>query len=320
MSKIKSIWHKGRFLNAEPREVAFFDFLKWRLTRVQSHWPEWVNNNITPKIEPSIRDKIKITYINHATVLIQVAGFNILTDPIWSKRASPSQWVGPKRIHAPGIKFEDLPNIDLVLISHDHFDHLDLPTVKKLEQRFKSHFMVGLKMGKYLEKIEKNIHCTELDWWDTHQLNNESDEIKVHYVPAQHWSARSLFAQNQTLWGGFVIESKAGNIYFAGDTAFGQHFEAIKKAFSSFKACLLPIGAYEPRWFMKHSHIDPEEAVQAFKILSPERAIAIHFDCFKNLADEAYGAAEQELIKELEKNHISQDLFLIPKPGQEIIR
>ncbi|MBN8827728.1 MAG: MBL fold metallo-hydrolase [Sphingobacteriia bacterium] len=313
--KITDHFDGKRFYNQEPHTNTFGDFLKWQFTRKKPEWPEWTNENIKPSVERAVQNKIKATYVNHATVLIQVDGINILTDPLWSERASPLSFIGPKRIHAPGIEFEKLPLIDIVLISHDHYDHLDIPTMKRLHETFKPVFITGLKLGEYIKNIEKDLNVIELDWWEITKFK----DLKIHFVPAHHWSSRAPFMRNKTLWGGFVVESKDGSVYFAGDTGQGKHFKQIAEKFSNIKLSLLPIGSYEPTWFMKYSHINPEEAVEAHILLKSKYSMGIHFNCLSNLADEEYNQPIIDLEKALAKNKISKDEFIAPKPGQELI-
>jgi L-ascorbate metabolism protein UlaG (beta-lactamase superfamily) len=235
--------------------------------------------------------KIRASFINHATVLLQTQGLNFLTDPIWSDRASPVSFAGPKRVHPPGVAFKDLPKIDYVLISHNHYDHLDLETLKRLQKAFKPIFLVGLKVSNNLRSSLPDAKIIELDWGQFYEISKDK---KIHFLPAQHWSARWPWDRNQTLWGAFAIETSGGNIYFAGDTGYGKHFKDAQKQFGKFKLALLPIGAYEPRNFMKYQHMNPEDAAQAARDLRAENSLGIHFGCFA-LATEGYGAPEQEL-------------------------
>lgn len=200
-----------------------------------------------PSVPPRSVDarQIRVTMVNHSTLLVQRSGFNLLTDPIWSERASPLSWIGPKRRRRPGVRIEDLPPIDAVLVSHNHFDHLDLPTLRQLATRGRSTFIVAARCARLFrsQKIEP-IH--DLDWGESVAISG----VTIHCVPALRFSARGLLDRNQTLWCGYVIEYPEGLVYFAGDTAFGSHFAQIREKFGSPRLALLPIGAYEPRWFM----------------------------------------------------------------------
>jgi L-ascorbate metabolism protein UlaG (beta-lactamase superfamily) len=244
-------------------------FLKWQLTKMPTPWPEWIESEPGPPPPERVDGgRLRVTIVNHATTLIQVDGKNILTDPIWSERCSPSQSIGPKRHRAPGIRFDDLPPIDLVLISHNHYDHLDVPTLRMLHRHHRPRFLVHLGNGALLQRNGIG-NVRELDWWDS-----EGDIVAV---PAQHFSARALSDRNHNLWGGFVIRSESGNIYFAGDTGWGRHFEQIAQRFSRIRLALLPIGAYLPRWFMKPAHINPQEAVDAHLALKATTSVPMHY-------------------------------------------
>lgn len=291
------------------------DVLKWWLsgndkgnweklgeTDVQQQSPSHGNNSL---------DEYHITFVNHATFLLQVDGFNILTDPIWSDRASPYQWIGPKRMRPPGIKFKDLPPIDAVLISHNHYDHLDIRTVKRLQKQHNPEFIVPLGVEKYLVQngIQKVAH---LDWWDKLNL---SHSLELTAVPARHFSGRGLFDRNKTLWCGYVLHSKLGNIYFAGDTGYGSFLEKISSRFGPILTSLLPIGAYKPRWFMKSIHMSPEEAVRAHRILQSQTSIATHFGTFP-MADDGMYEGVEDLKKARQKHNVPDSDFLVLDEGE----
>jgi L-ascorbate metabolism protein UlaG (beta-lactamase superfamily) len=214
--------------------------------------------------------------VNHSTVLIQYAGTNILTDPIWSDRASPFSSLGPRRFAPPGIRFENLPQIHVVLLSHNHYDHLDLPTLRRLAAGHSPRFVVPLGLEKLLSRHGIRTE-REMDWWDT--------AGPITCVPAHHFSARSISDRNRTLWCGYWITTPAGPVYFAADTAFGPQFEEIRNRLGRPRLALLPIGAYKPEWFMGPVHMTPAEAVKAHSVLAPERSMAIHWGTFQ-LADD----------------------------------
>lgn len=242
-------------------------FIKWMLHRERGKWPSWIESAPGPRPAERV-DELRITFINHSTTLIQIDGLNILTDPIWSDRTSPVGVVGPKRHRAPGIRFGDLPPIDIVLVSHNHYDHLDVPTLQRLNA---PNIVTPLGNARLMERYGiRNV--TELDWWES------SGNITV--VPAQHFSARALSDRNRNLWGGFVVRGQKGNVYFAGDTGWGDHFAEIGRRFAPIRLALLPIGAYLPRWFMKPAHIDPAEAVEAHEVLGACTSVAMHFGTF----------------------------------------
>ena len=267
-----------KFHNLEgPERRGFFDFLRWQFTGRRGEWNKW--NDSEPGAPPPMRvdgEKLRITFVNHATVLIQTGSLNILTDPIWSDRASPFTWIGPKRHRSPGLRFEGLPPIDIVLLSHNHYDHLDIATLIRLNKGHQPRFISALGNRALLQN-HGITNAIELDWWEETEL---SDHGSVTCVPSQHFSGRSLSDIDRTLWCGFVIQATAGNIYFAGDTATGVHFKEIKKRFGRFRLTLLPIGAYLPEWFMHPVHLSPAEAVKVHQLLRPSVSVAIHFGTF----------------------------------------
>lgn len=287
---------------------------QWLLTRKPAKWPTWVD--IPAQAKPAARvhgsTDLHATFINHATVLLQTAGINFITDPVWSERCSPFAFAGPKRVHHPGVAFEDLPTIDVVLLAHNHYDHLDLPTLKQLWLRDKPLILTGLGVGDFL--ASQGIPSQQLDWWQTHSVPNHT----IHFVPAQHFSGRSVSDFHRTLWGGFVIETEAGPIYFAGDTGDGPHFSQIYQKFGAMRFSLLPIGAYMPRWFMQLVHIGPEEAVAAHSTLNSALSLGIHWGTF-HLADESREQPIQDLAQALNKQNVSAEKFRCLQPGESII-
>lgn len=219
--------------------------------------------------------RLKVTLINHATVLLQADGVNVLTDPIYSDRPSPVPFVGPKRVHPPGIRFEDLPPIHVVVVSHNHYDHMDLPTLRRLEQAHHPRFIVGLG-NKALLKGEGFRNVEELDWW---QSTDVTPEVKVTAVPAQHRSNRGLTDVSETLWAGYVISTTGGPVLFAGDTGFGPHFSMVAARFGPMRLSVLPIGAFRPR-IIHTVHMGPREALDAHKVLSSSTSVAMHHNTF----------------------------------------
>lgn len=302
-----------RFLNREPTGHAeALPVLKWMLTRKQGEWPDFSDDPPGPKPPPSRgRGEMRVTFVNHATLLLQMDGLNILTDPHFSERASPVSFAGPKRVRSPGIRFEDLPKIDVVLISHNHYDHLDLPTLRRLAERDQPRIYLPLGNTALLER-EGIPGGQDLDWWQTAKL---SDEVTLHAAPARHFSARGLTDRDRTLWGGFVIEGPAGAAYFAGDTGYGSHFKEVGERFGPLRLAMLPIGAYLPRWFMSPVHIDPAEAVRAHEDLKASTSVAMHFGCFP-LADEGYEDPPRELARVLEEKGIPKERFWVLGHGE----
>jgi L-ascorbate metabolism protein UlaG (beta-lactamase superfamily) len=300
-----------KFDNIEPFEdKSIFDLLKWKIGSMSESTP-WPDNIESTQFTLFSQRSVKpvITVINHASVLIQIDNLNILTDPHYSLRASPVQFAGPKRVVKPAIAFDDLPTIDMVLISHNHYDHLDLDTLQRLNDRDAPKFVAGLKTKSFLEDNGIN-NAVDLDWWQSISTNN----TKVTFVPAQHWSARGIFDKREMLWGGFYIEN-THKIYFAGDTGYGTFFKVIKEKLGAPDLSLIPIGAYEPRWFMKDAHLNPKDALQAFNDLESKKMIGIHFGTFK-LTDEGYNDPIKTLHEEIKKLNMDPLKIIIPTFGK----
>lgn len=225
--------------------------------------------------------KLRVTFVNHATFLLQMDSLNILTDPIWSDRASPFSWVGPKRRSPPGIRLEDLPPIDVVLISHNHYDHMDLRTLQRLAATFHPRIITGLGNATYL--AHNGVPgAQDIDWWQSVDLGRG---VRLTGVPAQHWSARWINDKWRTLWLGFVIQSESGPVYFAGDTGFGEFLTTIRDRFSPFRLALLPISPARPRAIMAPRHMSAGDAVRAYKLLNVSTAIGMHFGTFRQGGD-----------------------------------
>ena len=245
--------------------------------RHRGHWDDWQE---TPTDTPPRRvagGDLRITFVNHATVLVQTDSLNILIDPVWSERVSPLAWYGPKRHRPPGIRFEDLPPIDLVLISHNHYDHMDLPTLQRLVRAFHPRIVVGLGNSAFLSK--NGISGGEdIDWWQSLSI---APDVRLTGVPARHWSARAMNDVDRTLWLGFVLETPFGRIYFAGDTGYGQFFTLIHQRFPSFRLALLPIAPARPRDAMAPRHMSAGDAVRAAQLLNVQTSVAIHFGTFQ---------------------------------------
>ena len=298
-----------------PEGNGFLSFLRWRLGRWLGQagaWPSWTD---APPGEPPpprvMGTALRVTFVNHATVLLQTEGKNILTDPIWSERASPVSWAGPRRRRPPGLRFEDLPAIDVVLISHNHYDHLDLPTLERLARVHQPTFLVGLGNGPLLTSLGIGP-VTEMDWWED---SRPAGGPTVTCVPAKHFSSRGLRDRNRTLWCGYVIQGAAGPVYFAGDTGFGLHFEHIAERFGPPRLAVLPIGAYLPLWFMSPVHLSPEEAVRAHRVLGARTSLAIHFGTFP-LANDSAEQAPAELRRVLAEPGADGREFWILQGGE----
>ena len=299
-----------RFYNAVPMPDNIGDVLRWRLNSKAEPWPDAVP--VTQQAVDSERaedGQLRATFIGHATVLIQVDGLNIITDPIYAERASPVSFVGPKRVRKPGVAFDDLPPIDLVLVSHNHYDHLDLETLQRFKQRDNPMIVTGLGNDTWLRQRGFD-RVAGLDW--SQELEHKG--IKLTFAKNQHWSARGVNDQRKTLWGGFVIEASEHKVYFAGDTGYGDFFAELGETFGGFDLALLPIGAFQPRWFMEYQHIGPVEAVQAHQDLKARRSMAIHFGTF-NLADDGINEPAQQLQQVLSEQQLSTADFWVPVFG-----
>jgi L-ascorbate metabolism protein UlaG (beta-lactamase superfamily) len=301
-----------KFRNLEPAErKGLIDVLRWKLTSKRGHWNKWTDSQPGSILPLRVNGNgLRVTFINHATALIQTDGLNIITDPIWSERASPVSWAGPKRHRSPGLRFEDLPHIDIVLISHNHYDHLDIQTLVRLNAAHRPRFVTGLGNRAFLN-VRGIIDVTELDWWEAAKVSNE---LGVTCVPAKHFSGRGLSDGDATLWCGYVIRTSSGNVYFAGDTGMGSHFAEIRTRFKQFRLALLPIGAYLPGWFMHPVHLSPSEAVEVHHLLEPRVSMAMHFGTFA-LGDD--GELEPVLkLRDALNNRDSESCFWVLEHGE----
>lgn len=254
----------------------FGAFLKWQRTRQRGPWSDRDTKAGPPPPARVTGGNLRVTFVNHATVLIQQDGINLLTDPIWSPRASPVSFAGPRRHRPPGLRFEDLPPIDVVVLSHNHYDHLDLPTLRRLERAHHPRFFCGLGNKPLLEAAGLG-RVTELDWWQSVPLTTSVDLVGV---PNQHFSNRGLFDRDRTLWLGWALRGPAGLAYVAGDTGLGPHYGELRRRLGAPRLAVLPIGAYRPHWFMSAVHQSPEQAVTAHATLGAGTSVAMHFGTF----------------------------------------
>lgn len=309
-----------KFVNPNELEAHhYLDVLKWWFSgNDKGTWHKLRADDLPISHQPdqTVSDgSLHVTFINHASFLLQFDGLNILTDPIWSNRASPFQWIGPKRMRPPGIGFDSLPSVDVVLISHNHYDHLDEATVKRLQDRHDPIFVVPLGVAQYLHDL--GIRRTvQLDWWNHHEF---SQKLSLTAVPARHFSGRGLFDRNKTLWCGYILHTALGNIYFAGDTGYGDFFEDIGQQFGPLHTSFIPIGAYQPRWFMEHIHLSPRQALQVHHDVRSEYSFAMHFGTFP-LADDGMFEAKNDLQNRLRNTPFLNGEFEVPIEGQTRIR
>ncbi|MGE4130793.1 MAG: MBL fold metallo-hydrolase [Bdellovibrionales bacterium] len=251
---------------------SYLQLLRWQLLSRKISWPRQVPNLATPVVAAQVPEgEAHITFINHATLLIQLNGANILTDPVFSERVSPFKSVGPKRVRPPGIPLSQLPNIHFILVSHNHYDHLDVEALRSLAANHQSRVITPLGNAELI-RAQGFKEVIELDWWQ----DKSFDEIKITTVPAQHWSGRGFKDRNRALWGGFFVRLGEMKVFFAGDTGYGAFFKDIHLRLGSPSVAILPIGAYEPRWFMKEQHMNPAEAVQAHLDVGAQMSIGMH--------------------------------------------
>jgi L-ascorbate metabolism protein UlaG (beta-lactamase superfamily) len=282
------------------------------LREPRSRWPAWVENEGVPRLHERLgRGDVAITFVNHVTFLIQTGGATLLTDPVWSERASPFRRMGPKRVRRPGVAFDDLPKIDLVLLSHNHYDHLDVATLRRLRQRFSPSVLAAAGDARILGPIGF-ADLRELDWWDALAF---AGGLKITFVPAQHFSARRLLDRQRSLWGGYMVETQGRRIYFAGDSGYSRHFIDIKERLGSPDIALLGIGAYEPRWFMQPMHMNPAEAVEAHRDLAARHSIGMHFGTFQ-LSSEAIDQPRRELAEALAAAGVADGEFVTLQEGE----
>ena len=298
----------GRFVNTSGEAInkPFKDLLKW-----QREAPD-----VLPLKLPSVPAQLaalanptaaQITWIGHSTFLLQVDGLNILTDPIFTDRASPVSFAGPKRTTPPAITLDQLPLIDVVLISHNHYDHLDRATIKALQAKQSDSppwYYVPLGLKSWFGKLGAK-QVRELDWWDNLKINKTT----FHAVPVQHWSSRTPFDRNKTLWAGFFIDSPAQRVLFVGDSGYSDDFITIAKRLGNVDLALVPIGAYSPRWFMKQAHMNPDEALQVVQDVGAKRAIGMHWGTF---------ALTDEPMAEPGERANATGIIETPQPGQTV--
>ena len=285
----------GAFRNPWPLdESRFAGLLKWRWNRLRHPLPRDDGARLLPRGTPAIHapraatNEIAITWVGHSTLLVQLGPVNIITDPVWSERASPWRSLGPRRLMPPGIPIDALPPIDIVLLSHNHYDHLDAPTVRALATaQSRARWVVPLRLGALVRSLGAR-EVEELDWWDELRVGDAT----VACTPARHFSARTPLDRNRTLWCGYAVASPVGGFFYAGDTGLHPEFARIGQRFGPFRMSAMPIGAYEPRWFMHPVHMDPDEAVTAFRALhshhgmSPRATmVGVHWGTFR-LTDE----------------------------------
>jgi L-ascorbate metabolism protein UlaG (beta-lactamase superfamily) len=292
------------------------DMLRWQFSREgKEAWPEHVPSPFQDKPPERVSGRrLRVTHVGHASFLLQAGGLNLLIDPVWSERASPVAFAGPRRVNAPGIRFEDLPPIDVVLVTHNHYDHLDMATLGRLGQAFAPRIVTPLGNDTIMRQGGVGGTIEAHDWGERVPL---SEQIAVNLVETYHWSARGLFDRRHALWAGFAIETPAGLVYHIGDTGFGdgRPFRDLRSRHGAPVLAHIPIGAYEPRWFMQDQHVNPDEAVQIMQMTGARHALGHHWGTFK-LTDEGVERPVQALATAREARGIDPDRFRAMRPGE----
>jgi L-ascorbate metabolism protein UlaG (beta-lactamase superfamily) len=304
------------FFNPEGTPLSgFSDFLRWQFNRERTPWPAHYPSPLAPALpdERVPEDALRLTMVGHATLLIQTSGLNILTDPVWSDRASPVGFAGPRRVNAPGIPFASLPPIDLVLVSHNHYDHLDTATLRDLHAAHDPLVITPLGNDTIIKSDVPAMRCLARDWGDT----VEHAGVRIHLEPCHHWSARGIRDRAMALWAAFVIESAAGCTYHVGDTGYndGRDYRHARQKHGGFRCAILPVGAYEPRWFMAAQHQNPAEAVRGMQDCNAAFAAGHHWGTFQ-LTDEGIEAPLADLGAALDQAGVAPDRFRALLPGE----
>ncbi len=273
-------------------DKSLLQLLRWRMLGRRAAWPKTLPARARLRPVDHV-DGLQIHAIGHASLLLQVNGSNILIDPVWAERASPFRRLGPLRRNPPAIDFDDLPPIHSVLVTHNHYDHLDVPAIKRLWEVHRPLILSPLGNDHFIRTAAPQVEVKTGDWWDSFSL---SHSIRATIVPAYHWSARRMGDRRMALWGGFVLETPSGLIYCAGDTAYrdGKIFHEVRERLGRPAVAILPIGAYAPRWFMQTQHVDPEEAVQIAVDCGARQLLGIHWGTFP-LTDEPFQEPQERL-------------------------
>jgi L-ascorbate metabolism protein UlaG (beta-lactamase superfamily) len=302
------------FLPGQTRDKTQAELWKWRTAGGKQAWPASFPSPFQDKPPPRVSGRgLRVTLIGHASFLVQTGGLNILVDPVFSDRASPFGFAGPRRVNAPGIAMADLTAIDWVLLTHNHYDHMDVASLRLIAARGPLKILSPLGNDVILRAAEVHAEMVSKDWQESHPLNGT---VTAHLIPAKHWSARGLFDRRHALWSGFVLETPAGPVHVVGDTAYhAPLFTTVKASFGKPRLSLIPIGAFEPRWFMRDQHMGPEEAVQAFVDCGADAAIGCHWGTFQ-LTDEAVDVPPKLLAAELARRSIDNGRFQAFLPGQ----
>jgi L-ascorbate metabolism protein UlaG (beta-lactamase superfamily) len=305
-----------RFFNpGGPNTKGLKELIRWRLGDGKEDWPAAFPSPFRDKPPARVEGAgLRVTLIGHASFLIQTAGLNILADPVWSERCSPVSFAGPRRVNAPGVAFDDLPPVDVVIVTHNHYDHLDVDTLKRLAARFSPRIVTPLGNDAVMRDAGVAADYASLDWGQNVPVGNG---VVLHAEQALHWSARGVLDRLKALWAAFVIEGPAGAVYHIGDTGFGDgaHFARVREKHGPPRLALLPIGAYEPRWFMRDQHMNPDDAVRALLACGAEHAVGHHWGTFK-LTDEGIERPPAALAEALARHGVAPERFRALRPGE----
>lgn len=291
------------------------ELLKWQFATPSARWPKTFASPHAFDRPPAGVDgeDVRVSFIGHASFLIQGAGHTILIDPVYSERTSPVQFAGPKRVNAPGVSFDMLPKVDAVIVTHNHYDHMDMPTLARLWRRDRPRFVTPLGNDTLLRRGIGDISVTALDWHDGLEFDRG---LRIDAVPTQHWSARGLGDRMQALWASFVLTIGAKTIYAVGDSGLGDGsiFRATRARYPGIDLALLPIGAYEPRWLMHDQHMNPADAVEALELCGARQALGHHWGTFQ-LTNEAIDAPREALADALAGRGVAPGRFVAAMPG-----
>ena len=303
------------FMRGHTADKPLGDLMRWRFKGHRHAWPKAApspfHDHPPARVEGS---DLRVSYVGHATILVQTRGLNLLIDPVWSQRASPVPWAGPKRVNRPGIDLDKLPPLDAVLVSHNHYDHMDLACLSKLARTHAPRVITPLGNDAIMRRQDRAIDAEAYDWGQRVVL---SGQVAVHLEPAFHWSARGLGDRRMALWCAFVIETQDGAIYHIADTGWGNGsiFSAVREKHGAPRLAIIPIGAYEPRWFMRDHHVDPEESVRILSLTGARHAMAHHWGTFQ-LTDEAIDEPVNALREALAQAKIEPERFRVLQPGE----
>lgn len=302
-----------RNLHGGDIEKPFLEVLQWRLSRQSAPLPDPPLPAAEPRLDAPVPN---LTWIGHATMLLRLPGLTLITDPQFSERASPFSFAGPQRAYPPGVPLSTLPRVDVVVISHNHYDHLDVASVQALAAQAGGPplFIVPLGLKAWFADLGISS-VVELGWWQSHTVNG----VEIVLTPAHHWSARGVFDRRQTLWGGFAVFAGGLRLLYTGDTGYADDFKDIRAHFAdrgAFDLALIPVGCYEPRGFMRDQHVNPADAVRIFQDLGARRAVGVHWGTFADLCDEPLDQAPKDLAAARAAAGLADETFSVMRRGE----